>query len=100
MRFTFPRASTSREAGRSFPYVGRRAPALIFRLIVYVTTADSVIDDVLGRSFEFECAEIALRDASDDYRFVGPGSISGRSTGAFSFRLHNRQSQVPGEFLN
>jgi hypothetical protein len=65
-----------------------------------VTTADSVIDEVLGRSFEIDCAEIALRGRdSDEYRFSGPGAISGRSAGPLSVHLHNRQSQVPGTFL-
>lgn len=60
----------------------------------------SILDEVLGCSFEIECAEIRLRGSDNTYRFSGPGSITGQRDGPLNLNVHNRQRQRPGEFFD
>jgi len=66
-----------------------------------MTSINEIIDEVLGRSFEIECAEISLRGRDDSIGpfFKGPGMISGRASGPFTVRLHNTMQKDAGEAL-
>jgi hypothetical protein len=66
-----------------------------------MTSVTEIIDEVLDRSFEIECAEIVLRGRDDHVPpfFLGPGMISGRRTGPFRVRLHNELEKNGKEII-
>lgn len=53
---------------------------------------ESLIENLVGKSFEIECSDIEVHGSQDHCPplFKGPGTISGEKRGSIFFRLHNQ----------